>query len=274
MTLPDWDDAFANSPYIANAASYPALWAAQAAAFRATAKGQFDTPYDTAPRTRFDLFMPQGDVTGLVVFVHGGYWKAFDRQDWSHLAAGAINRGWAVAMPGYSLAPAARLPDMAQQIASAIHAAAAQVSGPIHLAGHSAGGHLVTRMLSAPGILPVETFSRIRRVTSIAGLHDLRPLLHTEMNATLKLTDATAHSESPALHPRLRGPAVTAWVGAQERPEFLRQSRLLAEAWAGTEFVIDAGCHHFDVIEGLRYPDSPLTRAMLAAPPEQAVQDA
>ena len=46
---------------------------------------------------------------GLVVFVHGGYWRAFDRELWSHLAGGPLARGWAVAIPGYVLAPEARI---------------------------------------------------------------------------------------------------------------------------------------------------------------------
>lgn len=270
MTQTDWDDTFANSAYIANAAAYPPLWAARAAEFRATAHGQLNLSYDPAPRAKLDLFLPKDAPSGVLVFVHGGYWKAFDRSDWSHLSKGAIARGWAVAMPGYTLAPEASLPQIARLIAKAIADVTERLAGPVHLAGHSAGGHLVTRMLCAPDMLPERARARIRRVTSISGLHDLRPLLHTQMNKTLGLTEASAQTESPALHPRLPGPAVTAWVGADERPEFLRQARLLAMAWPETGLCIEAGRHHFDVIEGLEHPDSPLTLAVLAPPPEQA----
>ena len=78
-----------------------------------------------------------------MVFVHGGYWRAFDRGLWSHLAAGPLARGWAVAMPGYVLAPEARIAAITAMIADAVAAAAAEVDGPMRLAGHSAGGHLV-----------------------------------------------------------------------------------------------------------------------------------
>jgi arylformamidase len=43
---------------------------------------------------------------------------------------------------------------------------------------------------------------------------------------------------------------VTAWVGGDERPEFIRQSQLLAEAWDNAKVFVDEGRHHFDVIEG------------------------
>ena len=43
-----------------------------------------------ARRERFVLFLPEVMAVGLMVFVHGGYWRAFDKSDWSHLAAGAL----------------------------------------------------------------------------------------------------------------------------------------------------------------------------------------
>jgi acetyl esterase/lipase len=50
------------------------------------------------------------------VFVHGGYWLRFGRGDWSHLAAGPVARGWAVALPSYTLAPAARIAAITAEI--------------------------------------------------------------------------------------------------------------------------------------------------------------
>ena len=108
MTI-DWDDAYANGKYIEDAASYPDRWAADAAAFRdvmqAESRLESDLTYGPAARNRVDLFMPQNPPAGLAVFVHGGYWQKFDKSLWSHLAAGALGHGWAVALPSYTLAP-------------------------------------------------------------------------------------------------------------------------------------------------------------------------
>jgi hypothetical protein len=38
--------------------------------------------------------------------------------------------------------------------------------------------------------LPGEVLARIRRVVSISGVHDLRPLLATKMNSELRLDRA------------------------------------------------------------------------------------
>ena len=63
----------------------------------------------TAPRNRFDLFLPEDAPKGLVVFVHGGYWVRFDKSYWSHLARGSVEHGYAVAMPSYTLCPQTRI---------------------------------------------------------------------------------------------------------------------------------------------------------------------
>lgn len=259
----DWEDAFQNGAYIAGAEDYPVDWSAQAQAFRAGIQGELDLAYGAHPRERLDLFRPAGAARGLVVFVHGGYWLKFDKSIWSHLAAGPLARGWAVALPSYTLAPEASIPQITAQIGAAVEHAAGLITGPIRLAGHSAGGHLVTRMVCEDSPLGTQTRARIARVVSISGLHDLRPLLATAMNDQLRLTPETAAAESPVLHAPLPGIPVTAWVGGDERPEFLRQSALLREAWAA-DLEVAKGRHHFDVIEDLAKPDSGLTEALLS----------
>jgi acetyl esterase/lipase len=258
----DWDDAYSNAAHIPGGEEFPPRWAAHAAAYRAAAKGaEIDLAYGGHPREVMDIIHPEGEARGLAVFVHGGYWMAFDKSSWSHLAEGARRRGWAVAVPSYVLAPEARISEMTGQIARAIGFAAARIPGPIRLSGHSAGGHLVSRMVCEGGQLDDRTAARIERVVSISGLHDLRPLLRTAMNATLGLTEAEARAESAALSAPRPGARITAWVGAAERPEFLRQSELLAEAWGdAAKLVVDPERHHFDVIDGLADPESALAR--------------
>lgn len=266
----DWDDAYANGAHIAGAGDYPPRWAAAAEAFRNALgeRARLALPYGPHPRERFDLFLPPGAPVGLAVYVHGGYWLRFAPADWSHFAAGGVAAGWAVAMPGYTLCPAVRIADITRQIAAAIEAAAAMVDGPIALTGHSAGGHLVTRMVCADGPLTPSVRDRISGVTSVSGVHDLRPLLRTAMNRSLRLDEAEARAESPVLLRPVDGIRLTCWVGADERPEFVRQSDLLANVWTGlgarTRSVIDPMRHHFDVIDGLLSPDSALTRAWLS----------
>lgn len=258
------DDAYANMPYIPGGEAYPARWTADAAAFRdARADGQdaLGLPYGDTPRQAYDVFRPDGDSHGLMIFVHGGYWLKFDRSTWSHLAQGALDRGWSVAMPSYDLCPDVRIADITQQIARAIHVMAADRFEPIVLVGHSAGGHLVSRM-TEPGLLPNEIANRIAAVVPISPVSDLRPLLKTSMNAQFQLTEDAATAESPALMPHRLDMPTYIWVGAEERPVFLDQARWQADAWT-CPLRIEKGRHHFDIIDALKDPDSPLMTDIL-----------
>lgn len=267
----DWDDAFDNSGYIAGAEQYTDRWSAAAEAFRASAslngQAELDLAYGEQPRNRLDLFLPAEPPAGLVVFVHGGYWHRLDKSYWSHLARGPLASGWAVAMPSYTLAPEARITEITQEIRAAIESVADRVEGPIRLIGHSAGGHLVSRMVCDDSSLRAETLRRLDKVVSVSGVHDLCPLTVTRMNETLRLTQEEAVSESPVLHRALPDIDVTFWVGAAERPEFLRQTRLISEKWqrqlASVTDHYAPDHHHFSVIEELGLPHSGLLDELL-----------
>ena len=149
----DWDNAYANGANIAGSDRWPAAWVGPAQAFReklaAEGRAKLGVAYGDRPRNRLDLFLPEHEPKGLVVFVHGGYWMAFDNSTWSHLAAGAVESGYAVAMPSYTLCPEVRLAAIVREVGAAIDKAGTVVDGPILLTGHSAGGHLVSRMITA-----------------------------------------------------------------------------------------------------------------------------
>ena len=90
---------------------------------------------------------------------------------------------------------------------------------------------------------------RLERIVTISELFDLRPLLKTSMNATLRLDEQEALAESP----RARKAAA---------PEFVRQSELIANIWTGlgaaTRCVRAPQRRHYDVVADLSDPDSAL----------------
>ncbi len=247
------DRAYANGAFIPGGDAFPARWSQEAASFVAAqgARARLGLPYGTGARQRFDLFLPETAPKGLLVFVHGGYWLATGRELWSHLAAGAVARGWACALPSYTLAPEARITTMTGEIRAAVGAASALVPGPLVVTGHSAGGHLAARMGCADG--PAE----VVRVVPVSPLADLAPLMETEMQATLHLDAAECAAESPARLALRAGVQAHVWVGGQERPAFLWQARTLSEEWS-CPWTVAAGRHHFDVIDDFTDAHSPL----------------
>jgi len=262
----DWDRAYSNSSHIHRSDQWPQAWVGPAQAFRddLTAQGRamLDLPYGPGARQRYDLFLPQGTPRGLFVFVHGGYWHSLDRSYWSHLAAGPVANGYAVAVPGYTLCPEARIRDIGVEIAAAVDAAAARIAGPVVLAGHSAGGHLVARVAAQGSALSEAVRARLSVVIPVSGLGDLRPFLRLQMNEKLRLDADEVLTESPALLSPPEGLRLFCWVGASERAEFLRQNRMLADIWTGLGARVavweEPDRHHFDICDGLAQPDHPI----------------
>ena len=82
--------------------------------------------------------------------------------------------------------------------------------GKISLTGHSAGGHLVSRMVSSDQWkrfkLRSDLLNRLNHVVAISPITDLRPLLKTSMNKKLKLNYNTAEQESPVFHTKINVP--------------------------------------------------------------------
>ena len=262
----DPDDAYENRIHIPNADRHLAAWPVDAAAFRETQTGAgLDLAYGEAPRARYDLFPPAGGLEaarGVAAFVHGGYWVALSKTDFSHLAAGMLQRGWAVAMIGYTLAPQARITEITQQIAAAVRALGDTGSGPLRLVGHSAGGHLVSRMMCDDIDLGDAAGRRLDRVLSVSGLHDLRPLRGLAKNDLWQLDAEESRRESPMLRTPRPGVDLVCVAGADERPEFIRQNAVLPLVWQGLgsdgHSQLLAGHNHFTIIETMTAADSRL----------------
>lgn len=268
--ITDWDNAYANMPNIPDGEGFQHRWEEKAGKFRESgnfASKREQIAYGSGERNFYDLFEPQGTPKGTAIIVHGGYWMRFGPRHFSHLAAGPLANGWAVATPSYTLCPDVTIAQITAEISAAVEHIAANTDGPIVLCGHSAGGHLVTRMMCAGGPPTDGVKDRVERVLSISGVHDLRPLLNLELNATLRLDAETAAAESPALLQPALPCDLICWAGAGERAEFLRQNALLASVWLGlgatTTCVEEPDRHHFDVIEGLEQASSAMTRALL-----------
>lgn len=259
----DVDQSYANAAFIPGSELLPGLWEGLAGEYRKAmkARAQLNIPYGTTARQQFDLFLPEKSPVGLMMFVHGGYWLESGRESWSHLAAGAVTRGWACAMPSYTLAPAAHIADMTVEVASAIKAAASMVEGPVVVTGHSAGGHLAARMACSD--MPKGLSERVVRVVPISPLSELAPIARTRMNNALHLTEAEVASESPARLQRRATCEAHVWVGMMERPAFLWQARLLSEEW-DCPWTPVPGKNHFSIIDDLVDPGSALMNTCLA----------
>ncbi len=269
--MKDWTAEFDNRKAVPQSEMMISEWGKRAAQFRSSSdafcENYLDLRYGKRARNLLDLFVPMGTPKGTVIFIHGGYWRMLDKSYSSHLATGPLAHGWAVAIPSYTLTPEVRIKDISREIAAAIEHVAGKTDGPLRLIGHSAGGHLVARMLCADNLLSTETFARIEHTVAVSGLFDLENLQYAAMNADLQLDLQEVKDESPGLLGPRKTARITCFVGADEKPEFLRQNGLLS-AWqekgAEVNAVTDTGKNHFTVIEPLSDPNSLLISTLLA----------
>lgn len=258
----DLSDDYANAKYISNAKSFPEKWQEKAANFRNEraffSNLELDIPYGPSDREKMDIFYPKEGTAGIFVFIHGGYWRAFDKSSWSHLSLGALDNGYTSVIPSYRLCPEVSIAQITLDIAKCIIAIAKRMnSGPIVLAGHSAGGHLVSRMLCG-NLLPKNVSNRLRCVAPISPLTDLQPLIFTDLNSDLNLSVDSAISESPSFYTPIEV-NTRVWVGEDERPAFLQQAEILSKKWQ-CELTIQPNAHHFDVIDELLNPRSKMCK--------------
>jgi arylformamidase len=251
-----------------------ASWAERSEQVRRSIQCELDVPYGTSPSETLDIFPAARAGSPVLVFIHGGYWRALDKADHSFIAPPFVDAGATVIVPNYGLCPAVDIGTIAVQMARAIAwmwRNAARYGGDperIVVAGHSAGGHLATMLLcchwrSVEEDLPKELVSR---ALSISGLYDLGPLRHVAfLQKDLRLDDDQVRRLSPVCFPKPRGRLLTA-VGAVETDEFRRQNRLMRAAWGSTAVpqVLEVPeANHFTVLHELADPAALLHRTAL-----------
>ena len=241
-------------------------WAADSAEAMRTHPRQLDVRYGGGPSEHLDIFPTAQPDAPVLFLIHGGWWRSLDKRDHSYLAPAFTQEGACVVVPNYALCPAVTIPDITMQMVRALAWTWRNIArhggdpARITVAGHSAGGHLAAMMLSClwtayePG-LPADL---VKNALSISGLHDLEPIMHTpHLQSSLHLTAEQVRKASPALLPPPQRGTLYAVVGADESDEFLRQNRLIRDAWGARSVpVCEAlpGLNHFTVLESLGEP--------------------
>jgi AcrR family transcriptional regulator len=278
---PQWYDAQYNSR--ARIPEHPAIlqqWSERSAQARQSLRCDLDVAYGSAPSERLDIFVATSASPGapVLVYIHGGYWRALDKQDQSFVAAPFVQRGAVVVLPNYALAPAVTVAQIVLQMVQAVawvYRHIGRYGGDpqrIVVAGHSAGGHLAAMMLACqwadvvpacaeaalPGgnrALPAVV---VQSALAVSGVFDLEPLRHAPFLAgDLNLSRSEARRLSPAGLPAPARGQLLAVVGGDESEEFLRQNRLIARAWGRpTVPVCESvpGRHHMNVLHDLAEP--------------------
>jgi len=250
-------------------------WARESSAAYAAASVRRDLRYGGGPKETLDLFVPLRPARATLAFIHGGYWRALDKSDFGFVAPPFLAQRIAVANINYDLCPGATVAQIVDEIRRAVVWLAREgpshgAPAPLVICGHSAGGHVVAMMYVADWREHGFDVPPFAAGVSLSGVHDLTPLPLFSFNTDIRLTADDARRMSPLVYtPSVAAPLLAA-VGADETSEFVRQTRLLWDAWpaqrppGATGPLVIPGKHHYSVVSDYADASSALSRATLA----------
>jgi arylformamidase len=269
MASLDYEAEYNNSARVPEFPAIVARWEAASAAYRGVARADLDQPYGPGERHRYDRFYANEPGAPLLVYVHGGYWQSGDRSLYAFVAQAFNRAGFDVAIPSYPLCPEASVLDIVDDLRRCLVQLWSRTYVRPLVIGHSAGGHLTAAMLATRWETVAEVpDDLVRAGVAISGVFDLRPLVPTSINDALHLDAASAEAASSRFWPPpAPGRAFVAAVGAEESPEFRRQSREIADHWGAAgvraECAAVEGANHFTIIDQLVRPGSALNECVV-----------
>lgn len=258
---------------IADQAAIRQSWMDRSALARAALPCRLDLPYGEHASERLDLFGPTDAArrpAPVLIYIHGGYWRALDKRDQSFVAEPFVEAGAMVVLPNHALAPAVTVRHIVLQLLQAVAWVWRHIGhhgGDRHrivVAGHSAGGHLAAMMLACRWTdvgadLPPQL---LHAALALSGVFELEPLRHAPFLAPdLQLSADEARALSPLHMPAPSRGRLLALVGGDESPEFLRQTSQIRRAWGPRAVPVCEtvpGRHHMNVLQALAEPDSRL----------------
>ncbi len=237
-------------------------------------RAALDIAYGPSSLERLDIFRARSTGSHVHVFIHGGYWHALDKRDFSYVANGLVPHDITTVALNYPLLPAVR---MGEQIAACRRALRwvydniekyGGDSERMTISGHSAGAHLAAVLLmdtdrsDAPVELP-----KLRQACLISGIYDLEPIRLSFVNDALHLSAEDVASHSPVAMSRHSDCSLAIIVGSDEGREYLQQSSDMALAWTQSglipAFSVLENENHFTLRAQLGDPNSEVVRSIV-----------
>lgn len=270
-----YDGMYNNRQLVPGYQAYFDRWAADSARARIDMPCELDHRYGPSAAETLDVFPAPHENAPVLVFIHGGYWRALDKSDHSFVAPAFTRDGACVVIPNYALCPAVTVPQITLQVARAVAWTWHNIGRfggdrrRIVVAGHSAGGQLAAMMLTClwPQLDAALPRDAVRSALAISGLHDLDPIMRTPfLQPSLQLTREHVAQASPARLPAPRSGTLYGVIGGNESAEYHRQNRLIQEAWGARRVPICEalpGLDHFSVLEALLEPSHRLHQLAL-----------
>ena len=250
-----------------------AAYAAASTESRARLACTLDVRYGPGEKETLDIFPADAPNAPVHLFIHGGYWRAMDKSDYSFIADAFQPAGATTVVINYDLCPTVTLDTIVEQSNRSIAWTwrnIAQYGGDperLYVSGNSAGGHLTAMALAhdweAEG-LPADI---VKGAAPITGVMDCEPVLDITVNEEVRLDPEAARRLSPLRNPPRRALPLLVAVGGAEPRLWIEMSEdyaaLCRKHGIDCEYMEMPDHDHFDISRAVGDPESPLARAML-----------
>ncbi len=212
-----------------------------------------DIPYGEAPLQNLDIYSsPECKQTGcpVVMWVHGGGWVMNDKTDRGcrNLCNAWAKQGMVVVSINYRLSPTHKHPAHVEDVAAAINWTKTNIASyggnpaKLYLLGHSAGGHLISLVATAPEYLAKYDLAPAKDISGVfsidAAAYDLtnqRYILGQLITVSFGADTKTLLQASPLLQIKPTGkypPFIM--VAIRQRMPFLLQAQSMVLALKAT----------------------------------------
>lgn len=219
--------------------------------------------YGASMAERIDFFPARAKGAPLVAYVHGGAWRMLDRMDSAYAAIAFVKAGVNFAVIDFASIPAARLPDMVEQVRRGIDRLSGRADDldfdPARcvLVGHSSGAHLVAAALTSPAGIPI-TAGAVSGALCASGAYDLEGAMLSARGEYLRLSPEEVADFSPVRHAGTFPCPVAVACGGRESDEYRRHARTLhaalPEAARAGDLIVADGENHFEISRSLAVP--------------------
>ncbi len=202
---------------------------------RQTYSFEADIRYGAGPLATLDLFPAGRPGRPLVVFLHGGYWRARDKNDYSFVVNSLISADCSVVVMNYDLCPAVKLSEIVQQVKEGLEWIAGQAThwgfnpNQILAFGHSAGAHLIAAVLAQTGQTYQLAPGIIKKAYLISGVYDVEPVLEISVNEQIRLVPEDVHAMSPLNFSFDPATSYEVYAGGAEPRDWIGESTRFAE---------------------------------------------
>ncbi len=274
MSLPD---PFLIRAHVAHFEAIVAEYGEASAKTRAAFPHRRTVAYGAGRDELLDLYHPAAQPHGqglrpIHLFVHGGYWRAFSKDDYAFVADAITAAGAIAAIMDYSLMPAARLDVLVGQVrraASWLAGEAGSFGGDaraLSASGHSAGAHLASFLACRGPHESERVATPVKSVLLVSGLYDLDPITRSFLQPELQLTEEDVALWSPVKAAPRPGAAISLLVGERETAPFHEQAAAfvehLDEASTPGRLATVRGEDHMTIVRELGRPGSPCARVL------------